>query len=170
MRWRRPTRSRRPAFGVLFTHLGEALTDLAEADAVAAHYHDVIERSRQRAKPIEVSVKPTQLGMGLDDEACHRHAVELAQHAAEAGTWLWLDMEGSALAGATIDLYQRLKADHPKVGIALQAYLKRTAADVQRLLPLRACHPAGQGCLRRAGGPSPTAPSWRSTATTRRWR
>ena len=156
--------------GVLFTHLGEALTDLAEADAVAAHYHDVIERSRQRAMPIEVSVKPTQLGMGLDDEACHRHAVELAQHAAEAGTWLWLDMEGSALAGATIDLYEQLKADHPKVGIALQAYLKRTASDIQRLLPLEPAIRLGQGCLRRAGEPSPTAPSWRSTATTRRWR
>jgi len=121
--------------GVLFTHLGEALTDLAEADAVVTHYHDVIERSRARAMPVEVSVKPTQLGLGLDDDACFGYANELARHAGEAGSWLWLDMEGSALASPTLALYQRLKADHAMVGICLQAYLKRTAADVQRLLP-----------------------------------
>lgn len=123
-------------FGVMFTHLGEALGDLAEADAVTAHYHEVIGRSSGRARPIEVSVKPTQLGMGLDDEACFRHADELARHAEAAGTWLWLDMEGSALAEPTIVLYERLKARHAKVGVALQAYLKRTAADLQRLAPL----------------------------------
>ncbi|MEO8207871.1 MAG: proline dehydrogenase family protein, partial [Chloroflexota bacterium] len=48
---------------------------------------------------------------------------------------LWLDMEGSAYAEGTIDFYERLKTTHPNVGICLQAYLKRTAADIQRLLP-----------------------------------
>ena len=121
---------------VLFTHLGEALTDLASADAVAAHYHDVIERARGRKRPVEISIKPTQLGMGIDDEACYRHTDELARHAEEAGTWFWLDMEGSELTEATIALYERVRAGHAKVGIALQAYLKRTAHDIGRLLPL----------------------------------
>jgi proline dehydrogenase len=123
-------------FGVLFTHLGEALASLADADAVADHYHDVLERSRPRARPIEISVKPTQLGMGIDDDACYRHCVALAEHAAEVGTWFWLDMEGSELTDATIALYERVRADHARSGIALQAYLRRTAADIQRLLPL----------------------------------
>jgi proline dehydrogenase len=45
-------------------------------------------------------------------------------------------MEGSAYAEGTIAFYERLKAAHPNTGLCLQPYLKRTAADVQRLLPL----------------------------------
>jgi proline dehydrogenase len=124
-------------FGVLFTHLGEDLTALPEADVVAAHYHDVLDRSLSRQRPIEISVKPTQLGLTIDDEACYRHCADLARHAQEVSTWIWLDMEGSAHTEATIALYERLHADHPKTGLALQAYLRRTAADVQRLLPIQ---------------------------------
>ena len=123
--------------GVLFTHLGENLTRLSEADAVADHYHDVLERGRRRARPIEISVKPTQLGLDIDEGACLAHCESLAAHAQETGTWLWLDMEGSGYTEATVALYERLKARHPSTGIALQAYLRRTAADVQRILPLQ---------------------------------
>ncbi len=123
--------------GVLFTHLGENLTRLAEADAVAEHYHDVLERGRRRARPIEISVKPTQLGLDIDEDACLRHCESLAAHAQETGTWLWLDMEGSSYTEVTVALYERLRRTHAKTGIALQAYLRRTAADVQRILPLR---------------------------------
>lgn len=130
-------------FGVLFTHLGENIAERSEADAVAAHYHDVLERSRRRvaggARPIEISVKPTQLGLDVDEAVCVRHCEELARHAQDTGTWLWLDMEGSGYAEPTVALYERLKRGHPKVGIALQAYLRRTAADVERLLPLDPC-------------------------------
>ena len=123
-------------FGVLFTRLGENLTRRAEADAVAAHYHDVLERGKARARPIEISVKPTQLGLDIDPEACFRHCDDLARHAEETGTWFWLDMEGSSYTETTVALYERLKKQRPRTGIALQAYLKRTAADVQRILPL----------------------------------
>ncbi len=126
-------------FGVLFTRLGENLTELAQADEVAAHYHDVLERGRLRVRRIEISVKPTQLGLDIDAAACERHCRDLARHAQEAGSWFWLDMEGSDYTEATLALYERLKLDHERVGIALQAYLKRTAADVQRILPLRPC-------------------------------
>ncbi len=124
-------------FGVLFTRLGENLTMPADADAVAAHYHEVLDRGAARARRIEISVKPTQLGLDIDPEACFRHCDDLARHAGATETWLWLDMEGSAYTEATVALYERLRRDHEHVGIALQAYLKRTAADLQRLLPLR---------------------------------
>jgi len=126
-------------FGVLFTRLGENLTELAQADEVATHYHEVLEHGRARGRPIEISVKPTQLGLDIDPAACERHCRELARHAEEAGTWFWLDMEGSGYTEATVALYERLKLDHERVGICLQAYLKRTAADLQRILPLRPC-------------------------------
>jgi len=121
--------------GVLFTHLGENLTSLSEASEVARHYHDVLERDAHRARKVEISVKPTQLGLDIDAEACFRHCDELAAHAEQSGTWFWLDMEGSAYTERTVALYERLRTRHEHLGIALQAYLKRTGADIQRLLP-----------------------------------
>jgi proline dehydrogenase len=135
-------RLRDAGIGVLFTRLGEDLASLAEADAVAAHYRSVVDRDAERAhatKPIELSVKPSQLGLDIDADACLAHYHDLAERCARLGTWLWIDMEGSARTEATVRLAEALMSRHDNVGIALQAYLRRTAADIQRLLPH---HPA----------------------------
>jgi proline dehydrogenase len=120
--------------GVLFTQLGENLSDLSEAQAVADHYHDKI---AARGMDGEISVKPTQLGLDLDRDAALRHLADLADHAARGSGLLWLDMEGSAYTEATLDLYRSLKETHDNIGICLQAYLRRTPADVHALLPLQ---------------------------------
>jgi proline dehydrogenase len=120
----------------MYTRLGENLEHVAEADEVADHYIEVIDKIVAAGINGEVSVKPTQLGMDLDPELCLAHLVRIARHAATAGTYLWIDMEGSAYCEATITLYERLRAVEPKTGICLQAYLKRTAADFERLRPL----------------------------------
>ena len=122
--------------GVLFTRLGENLTEIAEADEVAAHYHGILDRGATLARPIELSVKPTQLGLDIDEEACLRHLDRLAARADAMGTWLWVDMESSAYVERTLVLYERLRARRRNVGICLQAYLRRTPADIRRLLPL----------------------------------
>jgi proline dehydrogenase len=122
--------------GILFTHLGENLTELAEAEAVAEHYHALLDMIAARGMDAEISVKPTQLGLDLDRDAALRLLSGLAGHAAERDGLLWLDMEGSAYTDATLELYRSLKADHPNIGICLQAYLRRTPADVTALLPL----------------------------------
>jgi proline dehydrogenase len=123
--------------GILFTQLGENLSDLSEAQAVADHYHDLLDKIAARGMDAEISVKPTQLGLDLDREAALRHLAALAEHAAKGGGLLWLDMEGSAYVDATLELYRSLKEAHPNVGICLQAYLRRTPADVHALLPLK---------------------------------
>jgi len=128
----------RPAgIGVLFTRLGENLSDMTEAQAIADHYHGLLDKIRARGLDAEVSVKPTQLGLDLDPDATFEHLSSLAGHAAEGGGVLWIDMEGSAYVDPTLDLYKRLKKRHANVGICLQAYLRRTPADVNALLPLK---------------------------------
>jgi proline dehydrogenase len=122
--------------GILFTRLGENLTVIAEADEVAAHYHAILDRGASLARPIELSVKPTQLGLDIDEAACLRHLDGLAARADVVGTWLWVDMESSAYVERTLVLYERLRASRRNVGICLQAYLRRTPADIRRLLPL----------------------------------
>jgi proline dehydrogenase len=120
----------------MFTRLGENVTKMAEADAVAEHYLGVLEDIEARGLDGEVSVKLTQLGYDLDVDRTLEHAKRLAAKSAESGRTLWVDMEGSDYAEGTIAFYERLKAEHPNTGLCLQAYLRRTAADVQRLLPL----------------------------------
>jgi len=123
--------------GILFTQLGENLTDLSEAQAVADHYHGLLDNIAARGLDAEISVKPTQLGLDLDREAAIRHLSALAEHAARGSGLLWLDMEGSAYTDATLNLYRSLKEKHPNLGICLQAYLRRTPADLHALLPLK---------------------------------
>lgn len=122
--------------GTLYTRLGENITELAQAQAVADHYVELLDRIRAQELDGEISVKLTQLGMDVDEEACFAHLERLAARCGETGSYLWLDMEDSSYAERTIALYERLRATHPRTGICLQAYLRRTAADVERLLPL----------------------------------
>jgi proline dehydrogenase len=53
------------------------------------------------------------------------------------GNFVWIDMEGTAYTDATLDLFRRVRPDFTNVGVALQAYLYRTAKDLAELLPLR---------------------------------
>ena len=120
-----------------FTRLGENVTDLAEAQAVADHYRTVLDEIAARGLDAEISIKLTQLGYDLDVEAAFGHFDGIARRAAEVGTWAWIDMEGSAYVDGTIAFYERARAAHQNVGLCLQAYLHRTPADVQRLLPIQ---------------------------------
>ena len=122
--------------GTIYTRLGENLEDVAAADEVAAHYLDAIDTIVAAGIDGEISVKPTQLGLDHDAEVCLAHLVRIAEHAAAAGSYLWIDMEGSAYVEATISIYERLRAAQPRTGICLQAYLHRTADDMERLRPL----------------------------------
>jgi proline dehydrogenase len=129
-------RFKRDGIASLYTRLGENLTRIEEADEVAAHYLGVFDEIVRRGLDGEVSVKLTQLGFDLDVDRTFAHASRLAARAAEAGGDLWIDMEGSDYTEGTIAFYERLKAAHPNIGLAIQAYLRRTAADIRRLLPL----------------------------------
>ncbi len=122
--------------GTLYTKLGENLTEIEQAQVVADHYRELLARIKAAEIDGEISVKPTQLGLDIDEDVCFGHLRVLAAVAEAQGSYLWIDMEDSSYVDRTIDLYQRLRASHPRTGICLQAYLRRTARDVERLLPL----------------------------------
>ncbi len=123
--------------GSLFTRLGENVTSLSEASAVVEHYESVLARAASAGVTAEISVKPTQLGLDIDAAAAYANLQRLARAAGKAKSFLWIDMEGSGYTEATLDLYARLRADHPRTGICLQAYLYRTVEDAIKLLPLQ---------------------------------
>ena len=116
------------------TQLGENVTTADEADAVVRHYLDVLARVSGLGLDTEISVKLTHLGLDFDPELTNRNTERLAARARGLGNWLWIDMEASPYAERTIDIYRRLRESFSNVGICLQAYLRRTPADVETLL------------------------------------
>lgn len=123
--------------GTLYTKLGENLTKLSDATAVRDHYLDFFDQLQARNVPGQVSVKPTQLGLDLSATECAAHLDVLAAKAAATGSFLWIDMEDSSYVDRTLDLYRVLKAKYERTGIAIQAYLHRTPADIDSLMPLK---------------------------------
>jgi proline dehydrogenase len=122
--------------GTILTHLGENLSSLGEADQVTRHYLALLDRIAAAGLDAQVSVKLTQLGLDLGVEACGRNLALLVERAEALGNIIWIDMESTKYVDPTLDLFRRSRAASTRVGVCLQAYLRRTAADLESLLPL----------------------------------
>ncbi|HKP28123.1 MAG TPA: proline dehydrogenase family protein [Gemmatimonadales bacterium] len=123
--------------GTVLTKLGENIGSPADAEEVRDHYLDGFNQIRARGLPSVISVKPTQLGLDLSIQSCAAHLEALAAKAESVDSTLWIDMEDSSYVDRTLDLYRDVKSRHAKVGLAIQAYLRRTPKDIESLLPLR---------------------------------
>ena len=120
----------------ILTKLGENLTAIGEAEEVTRHYLDVLDQVASSGLDAQVSVKPTQLGFDFDRGLCEQNLDRLIARAEERNNMIWIDMESSPYVDPTLDLFRRARARSARVGVALQAYLYRTAADLESLLPL----------------------------------
>lgn len=118
----------------IFTRLGENVTEMAEADAVTEHYLEAYGRIAQSGLDTQISVKLTQLGLDIDPARCRDHVRRLAARAAEQGAILYIDMEQHPYVDATLALYHAVLTEHPNVGVCLQAYLYRTAKDLEAII------------------------------------
>lgn len=122
-------------FAVALDHLGEAVTDEAEARHAAEVYVDVLGRIRQHELDCSISVKPSQMGIDVATDLATGLIGDLAGRAADASTHVTIDMESSAYTQATVDLVMALRvAGHGNVGCAVQSMLFRTPRDVQALV------------------------------------
>ncbi len=118
----------------ILTNLGENVESDGEAEAVAEHY--AVALTRLRDLDADISVKLTHLGLDLGVDGTRTRCHRLAERAALTGKRLAIDMEGSEYVDRTLDIFRRLRADHDNVAVCLQAYLHRTAADLEDLMPL----------------------------------
>jgi proline dehydrogenase len=120
----------------ILTKLGENITELREGDAVTQHYLEVLTRIQAAGLDCPISVKLTQLGLDIDKEKTFQNVRALAARAQTLGNSVWIDMEQHGYVDATLDLYRRVLAEYPNVGVCLQAYLYRTPKDLASLIPL----------------------------------
>lgn len=119
------------------SYLGENVSNAEEADSTADEYASAIDGLGKLDQGGEISLKLTQIGLDLGRDACHGRLRGLVAHASRVGVTIWIDMEGSAYTDVTLDIYRRLRSEFDNVGVCLQAYLYRSLADLQSLLPLR---------------------------------
>jgi len=120
----------------ILTHLGENASQMETADGVTQQYLDVLEEVTARGLDAQISVKLTQLGLDLDRDRCLANLTSLAERAASKGSFVWIDMESSRYVDVTLDLFRRVHERIGRVGVCLQACLRRTRSDLESLLPL----------------------------------
>ena len=120
--------------------LGEEIRNPDEARAIAAAYHDVLARIQAEGLDANISIKLTALGLGLEYELCKENLEAVVRDAQERGTYVRIDMEDASTTDATLRLYGELRAaGHDRLGVVLQARLRRTLSDVAGLDDVRLC-------------------------------
>lgn len=121
----------------ILTILGENVPDRAAAERVVADYEELVEAIAARGLTADLSVKPTHLGLDLGLDVAEAMLRRVVERAGAAGRLVAIDMESTGYLEDTLELYRRLRSGRENVGLCLQAYLHRTEADLESLIPLR---------------------------------
>jgi proline dehydrogenase len=120
---------------VSLDHLGESVTNPAEARRAVGDYLEALEAISREQVEANISLKLTQLGLDLSREKCVAHLRRILERAQQLQTFVRIDMESSAYTQRTLEVHRELwDAGFHNVGIVLQAYLYRTAGDVERAI------------------------------------
>lgn len=113
--------------------LGEAITSKDEAIEAKKECIEVIETIEKEKLNSNLSIKPTQFGLQLDENFCYQQVEELVIKAKKRNNFIRIDMEDSSCTDKTFTLVKRLKEKYDNVGVVVQAYLKRSLNDVKEL-------------------------------------
>ena len=119
----------------IINYLGEELTSEKDVDDAVDKYISLIMEIKNNGLDASISVKITQLGLRLAKELAYKNYNKLAEFARRNKVFLWLDMEASDTVDETINAYKR-QVDNGNVGIAIQAYLRRSANDIKELVKI----------------------------------
>jgi proline dehydrogenase len=114
--------------------LGEFTTDLSQCDATVEEYLRALDAIVREKLECNLSIKLTAFGLSIDPAACRRNVRRLLDAARERGIFVRFDMEDSPYTSATLELYREMQREYPAVGPVIQAYMRRTLADVRGLL------------------------------------
>jgi len=116
--------------------LGEEVHDAVSARAACDEYLACLDRIAEEELDANISVKLTQLGLSIDEGLAVESIGRLSDRAEEMGTTVTIDMEDSRYTDATVRIYEKVQTDRGNLGVAIQAYMRRTPDDLQRLIGL----------------------------------
>lgn len=119
----------------LINEVGESVTTQAEAGQAAAVFCDILRRIDAEGLEADISLKPSHVGMTFGPDFCYENIADIVQTAQQYHNMVEIDMEGSPDVDATLTIYHRLLDTFGGgVRLAIQSYLYRTPADVQRII------------------------------------
>ncbi len=118
--------------------LGEAIKNKDEAVSAKNKCLQVLDAIEQHKLMSNLSIKPTQMGLAIDEEFAYQQISEIVQKAKSMNNFVRMDMEDSPYTDGTIRVYKRIHKEIGHVGIVLQSYLRRTLKDVEELNKLGA--------------------------------
>lgn len=118
--------------GVTVDRLGEFVTDKRVALDFKEEILGVIEAIHKNQLNAHISVKPTQLGLGVDKDFCFENLREIVHAAAAYDIFVNFDMEDYPNVQSTYDIINILKRDYNNIGTVIQAYLFRAEADTDK--------------------------------------
>jgi len=120
--------------GVILNRLGEHYETRGPADAAATTYQGLVEEIAAADLRACISVKPSQLGLSVSDAVFEQNLDRVVSHAAPRDVFVWIDMEDHTTTDATLSAFERLARETDGgVGVCLQANLRRTPDDLERL-------------------------------------
>jgi proline dehydrogenase len=120
------------------TYLGENVRTEADAAGATSAYLDLLDAIERRMLRAVPSLKLTHLGLDLGEAVCRANLERVLARGRAAGILVWIDMESAAYTDRTLDLYAEVRPAYPNAACVVQAYLRRTANDLERLIELGA--------------------------------
>lgn len=123
---------------VIINKLGEYHTTKKQIHDSINDYQKIANSFRKWKIRGAISIKPTQIGLSISQKQCYKSLEEIIQKMREAHVFIWLDMESSEHTDETIELYSSFFSKYERLGIALQANLKRTEDDLSHLIGMGA--------------------------------
>jgi len=121
-------------FSATLDVLGETVASADEAEIMLSEYMKLLAAIQAHGLNAEISIKPSALGLLVDEKKCEHLVRQVLIASAAHGNFACVDMEDVTCTQKEIELFARVESDHDNVGLALQAYLKRTYGDIDRLL------------------------------------
>ena len=118
---------------VTLDHLGESVTTLEEAAAARDVYLRTLSAIHESGIQGNVSLKLTQFGLDFSRDQCRANVEQLVRRAAELKSFVRVDMESSEYTSRTLELVTDLHQRYGVVGVVIQAYLRRSRDDVEKL-------------------------------------
>lgn len=122
----------------IINKLGEYHTSKKQITITIDEYKKIVNSFKKWKIRGAISVKPTQIGLSISQKECYRNFENMIQSARNAHVFVWLDMESAEHTDETIEIYNTFFSKYERLGIALQANLKRTEDDLNDLLRIGA--------------------------------
>jgi len=117
--------------------LGESVTRAEQTRATTEEYLRALDALSAAGLLGNVSVKPTAIGLSVDPALALENGRAICARARERGAFVRIDMEDSSVTEATLRLALELRSGYDAVGVVVQAYLRRSLADLDRLVEAR---------------------------------